>query len=142
MKLSPENYYSDEANKAYFSASQIKAFKKCEASAMAEINGEYERPASTALIVGGFVDAALTGADAEMEAFMKVHPEMFKRDGTLKADFVQAEWMTERRADTLALHRQQSRKQSGGNSRGDFERARRLGAVANHACQVSNHVLD
>ena len=96
MKLSPENYYSDEANKAYFSASQIKAFKKCEASAMAEINGEYERPASTALIVGGFVDAALTGSDAEMEAFMKVHPEMFKRDGTLKADFVQAEWMIER----------------------------------------------
>lgn len=96
MKLSPENYYSDEANKAYFSASQIKTFKKCEAAAMAEINGEYERPASTALIVGGFVDAALTGSDAEMEAFMKVHPEMFKRDGTLKADFVQAEWMIER----------------------------------------------
>ena len=93
MKLSPENYYSDEANKAYFSASQIKAFKKCEASAMAEINGEYQRPASTALIVGGYVDAAMTG---NLSAFIREHPEMYKKDGSMKADFVQAKAMVDR----------------------------------------------
>lgn len=93
MKLSPENYYSDEANKAYFSASQIKAFKKCEASAMAEINGEYQRPASTALLVGGYVDAAMTGS---LSAFIREHPEMYKKDGSMKADFVQAKSMVDR----------------------------------------------
>lgn len=93
MKLSPENYYSDEANKAYFSASQIKAFKKCEASAMAEINGEYQRPASTALLVGGYVDAAMTGS---LSVFIREHPEMYKKDGSMKADFVQAKAMVDR----------------------------------------------
>lgn len=93
MKLSPENYYSGEANRAYFSASQIKAFKRCEASAMAEINGEYDRPASTALLVGGYVDAAMTG---NLSAFIREHPEMYKKDGSMKADFVQAKAMVDR----------------------------------------------
>ena len=96
MKLTPENYYSDDANKAYFSASQVKAFKRCEASAMAEINGEWTRPASTALTVGGYVDAALTGEETDVERFRVEHPEMFKRDGTLKVEYAKAEEMIER----------------------------------------------
>lgn len=98
MKLSPENYYSGEANRAYFSASQIKAFKKCEASAIAEINGEYDRPASTALLVGGYVDAAMTG---NLSAFIREHPEMYKKDGSMKADFVQAKAMVDRAESDL-----------------------------------------
>ena len=93
LKLMPENYYSKDADRDYFSASQIKSFKRCEAATMAEINGEWERPSSTALLVGGYVDAALTG---DLSVFIREHPEMYKKDGSLKADFVQAKAMVER----------------------------------------------
>lgn len=46
MILTNENYYSQEANKAYMSVSQYKSFLECEACAMAQINGEYERQAT------------------------------------------------------------------------------------------------
>ena len=93
MALTSKNYFSPRANRLYFSASQIKAFKRCEASALAEINGKYTRPASQALMVGSYVDAALTG---DIEAWKAEHPEILKRDGSLKAEFVQAQEMVER----------------------------------------------
>ena len=93
MQLTEQNYYSGDANRRYFSASQIKSFKKCEAQAVAEIRGEYVRPMSTALTVGQYVDEALTG---DLEAWLPHHPEILKRDGTLKADFEGAKLMVER----------------------------------------------
>jgi len=93
MQLTSENYYSPAANALYYSASQIKAFRKCEASALAEIRGEYERPMSQALLCGQFVDEALTG---DLEAWKLKHPEILKRDGTPKAEFVQCEEMVDR----------------------------------------------
>ena len=93
MALTSKNYFSPRANRLYFSASQIKQFKKCEAQAMAEIRGKYTRPASQALLVGSYVDAALTG---DLEEWKSVHPEILKRDGSLKAEFAQAQEMVER----------------------------------------------
>ena len=93
MALTSKNYFSPRANRLYFSASQVKQFKKCEAQAMAEIRGKYVRPASQALLVGSYVDAALTG---DVEAWKAEHPEILKRDGTLKAEFVQAQEMVDR----------------------------------------------
>ena len=93
MALTSKNYFSPRANRLYFSASQVKQFKKCEAQAMAEITGKYVRPASQALMVGSYVDAALTG---DIEAWKAEHPEILKRDGSLKAEFVQAQEMVER----------------------------------------------
>lgn len=61
MQLNEKNYFSPEADAKYFSASQVKAFKRCEAQAMAELCRQYERPMSQALIVGQYVDAGLTG---------------------------------------------------------------------------------
>ena len=58
MALTSKNYFSPRANRLYFSASQVKQFKRCEAMAMAEIRGKYTRPASQALMVGSYVDAA------------------------------------------------------------------------------------
>ena len=91
--LSSKNYFSPRANRLYFSASQIKQFKKCEAMAMAEIRVKYQRPASQALMVGSYVDAALTG---DLDGWKSVHPEILKRDGSLKAEFVQAQEMVDR----------------------------------------------
>ena len=89
MKLTDDNYFSQEANMEYFGASQFKSFLKCEAEALAELKGEIERPASKALMIGSYVDAHFAG---EMEQFTENHPEIFNsRTGELKADYRQAD---------------------------------------------------
>lgn len=100
LKLTAKNYYSNEANWQYMSASQFKSFRKCEAAAMAELRGEWGRKETTALLVGSYVDAYFSG---ELEQFKAEHPEIFKKDGTLKADFVQALHIAKRlESDELA----------------------------------------
>lgn len=93
LKLTAENYYSPEANWQYMSASQFKSFRKCESAAMAELRGEWNRPSSTALLVGSYVDAYFSG---ELEQFKAEHPEIFNKNGTLKADFEKAHAACER----------------------------------------------
>lgn len=93
MQLNEQNYYSRQADTHYFSASQIKAFKKCESAAMADLCGQYERPMNQALMIGQYVDAGLTGDLCEWE---HRHPEIRKRDGGLKAEYVLAEEMIQR----------------------------------------------
>ena len=88
MILTNDNYYSPEANQEYFSVSQYKDFRKCEAMALASLRGEWTRPQTTALLVGSYIDAWFEGT---LEEFKAAHPEIFKKDGSLKADFMQAE---------------------------------------------------
>ena len=70
MKLNTNNYYGKNANKAYMSVSQYKEFNKCEACAMAQINGEYEKPKTNALFLGSFVDELLTGTKKSQIKFI------------------------------------------------------------------------
>lgn len=101
MNLNAENYFSKEADLNYFSASQIKNFKKCEASTMAKIRGEYETPMSQALTQGQFVDEALTG---DYGQWVLKHPEICKRDGNLKAEYMLCQDMVTRaRKDPLFM---------------------------------------
>lgn len=93
MELNSSNYYSHEADAAFFSASQVKQFRKCEAMAMAELTGMYLRPMSQALMVGQYVDEALTG---DLTEWLANHPEVRKRDGELKAEYAQAAEMVRR----------------------------------------------
>ena len=57
MILTPENYYSPEANFEYMSVSQFKDFSGtygqvgCESRAMAKLRGEYQEEKTTALLV-------------------------------------------------------------------------------------------
>lgn len=83
--VTPENYYSPEMNMAYMGSTQFKAFERCEAAALAELKGEYRPPSSAALLVGGYIDAWFSG---ELPLYQAQHPEIFKRDGTLKAEYV------------------------------------------------------
>lgn len=85
--VTPENYYSPEMNMAYMGSTQFKAFERCEAAALAELKGEYSPPSSAALLVGGYIDAWFSG---ELPLYQAQHPEIFKRDGTLKAEYVKA----------------------------------------------------
>ena len=61
MKLTAKNYYSRAVNRSFMSVSQYKDFCKCEAMAMAIINGTYEKPKSRALFLGSLFDELLTG---------------------------------------------------------------------------------
>ena len=87
MKLTHENYFSREAQMEYMSVSQFKAFEVCEAAALAEVTGDYEREKTTSLLVGSFVDAHFEGT---LDIFKAQNPQLFKRDGTLKSDYVKA----------------------------------------------------
>ena len=91
--LTPENYYTNEMNQLYYSASQIKGFKACPDREKATLLECYMREPSTALTMGQYVDEALTG---DLDGWKKLHPEILKRDGTLKADYVLADEMVAR----------------------------------------------
>ena len=93
MKLTAENYYSTEANRAFWSASMVKEMLSCPARALAEMRGEYARPDTTALLIGSYIDAYFEGA---MDDFKAAHPEIFKRDGELKSDYIMANRMIAR----------------------------------------------
>lgn len=92
MTLTNENYYTQEANREYMSVSQYKQFCRCEAAAMAQLNGEWEQPKTTALLVGSYIDAWFEGT---LEEFKEQNPDIYTKRGVLKADFVQAEKIIE-----------------------------------------------
>lgn len=73
--LSEELYYSKESDRKYMSPSLFKQFCRCENRAMALLNGQYEWPASPALLIGQYVESVLL--DESPEAFLTAHPEMF-----------------------------------------------------------------
>jgi hypothetical protein len=93
MRLTADNYYSTEANMAFWSASTVKSFLSCPAAGLAEMTGNWTRPDSDALLIGSYVDAALEGT---LGLFIQEHPELFKRDGGLKAQYAKADEMVRR----------------------------------------------
>lgn len=93
MILTAENYFSQEANVRYMSCSQFKSFCECEERTLADIAEDYRRDSSTALLVGSYVDAHFEGT---LDIFKAQHPEIFKRDGSLKSDYEQAERIIQR----------------------------------------------
>lgn len=93
IQLTSENYFSQQANLEYMSCSQFKSFCECEERTLADIAEDYKRDSSTALLVGSYVDAHFEGT---LDIFKAQHPELFKRDGTLKSDYIQAESIIQR----------------------------------------------
>lgn len=87
MNLTEETYYSQKANKEYFSVSQYKDFAKCEAMAMAKISGEYKPEMTRAMLIGSFVDSCFEGT---LEQFMKENPAVFTRKNELRSEFRKA----------------------------------------------------
>ena len=94
MELTKDNYYSAEANHEYMSVSQFKDFygsqglRGCEFRALSALEGIWTEEPSTAMKVGSYVDAYFEGT---LDEYKANNPDMFKRDGALKADFVKAE---------------------------------------------------
>lgn len=99
MELTEENYYSSEANMQYMSVSQYKDFvgtygrKGCEFYAMKKLHGQWKEGMNTAMLIGSYVDHYYEGT---LELFQEQNPEIFRKDGHLKAEFVKAESVIER----------------------------------------------
>lgn len=92
MELTAENYYSPEANMEYFSVSQFKSFMRCPAREMAILRGEYEPETTKSMLIGQFVDRFFEGT---LDGFKEEYPEIFTKQGTLKAEFRKAEEIIE-----------------------------------------------
>lgn len=88
MAVNRFNYFSSNNNLKYCGSSQFKSFLRCPAQAMAELRGEWKREETTPLLIGSYVDAWFEGT---LDSFKAAHPEILKKDGTLKAEFVKAD---------------------------------------------------
>lgn len=101
MELTQDNYYGQAAGWEYFSVSQYKDFCKCEAAALARLQGEYNPPPTRAMLVGSFVDA---WAEGTLDAFKRGNPAIFTRKSELKAEFRKANEIIGRiKADPLFM---------------------------------------
>ena len=83
MELTASNYFSPAANMEYMSVSQYKSFLSCEASAYAELTGEYERPDKEAFLVGNYLHSWSEGT---LDTFIADHPEIISSKGATKGE--------------------------------------------------------
>lgn len=107
--LTNSNYFSPENQQQYMSVSQWKSFDKCQAAALAQIEGKWRQDSSAALLIGSYIDTYFEGT---LELFKADHSELFKRNGELKADFAHAEDIIKRiEQDKLFMHYMSGKKQ-------------------------------
>ena len=92
IELTNKDYFSKEANAAFWSVSQFKAFDKCEAAGLAEAMGLYRREETDALLIGSYVDAYFSGT---LDEFVEENREKItsKRGGGLLAKYQHADVM-------------------------------------------------
>lgn len=101
MDLLGEDYYSAASARQYWSISQYKRFRECEARALAELEGEWEdQRDNTALLVGNMVHSYFESPEAHKK-FMDENADAMiskagKTKGQLKADFLVGQRMIER----------------------------------------------
>ena len=84
MELTNENYFCKEASQIYTGSSEVKDFLKCESCALAKLNGEWEEEKSKAMIVSSYIDSWMSD---ELEQFKEENPDIFLKNGELKADY-------------------------------------------------------
>lgn len=109
MAVNRFNYFSENNNRKYCGSSQFKQFLKCPARAMAILEGRLQEEESTALLVGSYVDSWFEGT---LDQFKEEHPNIFKRDGSLKAEYEKANEIIERVSrDELFMKYMSGRKQ-------------------------------
>lgn len=84
MKLTSENYFSQQANKEYLSVSQYKAFQNCEARELACINGEWQTIKSKDALLFGSLLHSWNEGEEEFLKFQDNNPELFSSRGKTK----------------------------------------------------------
>lgn len=96
MKITPENYHSHEAKIAYMSHSQWRSWNECAAATFAEIFRGYQRPKTTPLIVGGYVDRALTAPEDFARYCEEYKEDIYGAKGGKLADYKKADLVIDR----------------------------------------------
>ena len=101
--LTEANYYQD---KEHMSVSLFKSFQSCPARTMAMLRGEWVPEKGKALLLGSYVDEALTGTEESLEAFLAENSkDIFKKTGGMYAEFEQAKETIELiKAQPLMMH--------------------------------------
>lgn len=100
-QVTAQNYFSPEIEAVYMGSTQFKGFQRCEAAELARLRGAYRREKTPALLVGGYVDAYFEGT---LDRFKEENPGIFRRDGALRAELLQAETIIRRmEADGLYM---------------------------------------
>lgn len=93
FKLTPENYYTPEADRAYMSCSQYQDFMRCEAAAKAKLDGRWKEEPTEALLVGQYFHSHMEGPEAHA-AFVEEHKEqILTKSGKPRAAFQKADDM-------------------------------------------------
>lgn len=87
-KVTQDNYYSNGMAQIYTGSSEIKSMIQCEASTLAKLRGEWQEEKSKAMMVSSYIDAAISN---ELDFFKEQNPEIFLKNGELKADYKIAE---------------------------------------------------
>ena len=90
--LNAENYYSEEMNFRYMSNSQYNDFLRCEAMALAKIQGDWKPAPSNDFLVVSFLHA-WNESPMALEEFKRNTPEIFTMKGDLRSEFRFAEEM-------------------------------------------------
>lgn len=115
--LTPDNYYSKEADQKYMSVHQYLDFVGhmgvygCEARAMAKLKGEWKDKVTKAMLVGSFVDSYFEGS---LDNFLKENQECFlkTKPSELKSEYRKARIMIERcKQDTKFMEYMSGEKQ-------------------------------
>ncbi|ORP00139.1 hypothetical protein B7696_03800 [Streptococcus mitis] len=101
MDLLGKDYYSAASARRYWSISQYKRFRECEARALAELEGEWEdQRDNTALLVGNMVHSYFESPEVHKKFMDKNADAMIskagKTKGQLKSDFLVGQRMIER----------------------------------------------
>lgn len=92
MKLNNKTYFSKENELKYMGSTQIKSFIKCEKETLAKLNGEFEEEKSKAMLVSSYIDSVISN---ELEDFKEENPEIFTKNGELKAEYKLADLVIE-----------------------------------------------
>lgn len=77
MKLTRDNYYSNEANLEYMSCSQYQDFCACEAKAMAKLQGRWEDEPTEAFLVGNYVHSYFESPEAHKQFLQENEESIF-----------------------------------------------------------------
>jgi hypothetical protein len=96
LMLDHDTYYSPAADMAYFSASQCLHLMECQAAELARLRGEYRPEVTEAMLVGSYVDRALT-APAQIDDWIEAHKAaVFTGRGQKRTAFERADAMIAR----------------------------------------------
>lgn len=103
--LNNNNYFSQEMNNIFCGSTQLKQFVECEAQAMAQLRGEFQKKTTEEMLVGSYVHAWSEGT---LQQFIEEHPEIMaskgKNAGGLKEKFQKADAIIEVLKNDEALY--------------------------------------